>query len=148
MTTVNIRLQCDQAVAAFQAADVDEQLAMLWQIYNTLGQAFAASSPVALFSQAVQQLLSQFNQVDRQDQLEILRDILLGADTRFAKAYGALNINMKLAFWQRLTRQISLKRLSPSFKDRIQPRETVALMARVNTMGLNERLHFLRQVIG
>jgi len=48
-----------------------------------------------LFSQAVQQM-------SREEQMEICRDILGHADTRFTQAYQALNPNMKLAFWHRL----------------------------------------------
>lgn len=145
MTAVDVSLQFEQAVQAFEAADIDCQIAILWQTYDTLGHAFAAIAPVALFSQAVQQLINQMQQVDRQDQVAILRDIVARADTRFAHAYQALNINMKLAFWHRLFAFLPASRLPLAACQ--QGASTQALLARLNTMGLNERLHFLRQVI-
>jgi Orange carotenoid protein, N-terminal len=146
MTAIDVRLQFEQAVQSFESVDVDCKIAVLWQIYDTLGQAFAAIAPVALFSQAVQQLLGQIQQVDRDDQTAILRDILAGADTRFTQAYQALNVNMKLAFWHRLFSLMPTNRL-PLTACRDGSVTTKALLARVNTMGLNERLHFLRRVV-
>lgn len=147
MTAIDVRFQFEQAVQSFELVDVDCKIAVLWQIYDTLGQAFAAIAPVALFSQAVQQLLSQIQQVDRDDQSAIVRDILAGADTRFTQAYQALNMNMKLAFWHRLFSLIPASRL-PLTACRDGSATTQALIARIDTMGLNERLHFLRRAVG
>lgn len=142
MTAVDIRFKFEQAVATFEAADIDCKLAVIWRIYDTLGQAFAAVAPVSLFSQAVQQLIRQLQHVHRQDRLDILRDIMADADTRFTHEYQGLDINMRLAFWHRLTNQISVSWTCPTLT-----RETQELMAHLDTMGLNERLHFLRRVL-
>lgn len=147
MTAIDVRFQFEQAVQSFELVDVDCKIAVLWQIYDTLGQAFAAIAPVALFSQAVQQLLSQIQQVDRNDQTAILRDILSGADTRFTQVYQALNANMKLAFWHRLFNLMPASRL-PLTACKDGSTATQALIARIDTMGLNERLHFLRRAVG
>lgn len=146
MTAVDISLQFEQAVQAFEAADVDCQIAILWQTYDTLGQAFAAIAPVALFSQAVQQIVNQMQQVDRRDQVAIVRDIVARADTRFFHAYQALNINMKLAFWHRLFTFLPESRLS-LLACQHRP-ATQLLLTRLDAMGLNERLRFLRRVVG
>jgi hypothetical protein len=142
MTAVDVRFRFEQAVAAFAVADVDCQLAIIWRIYDTLGQAFAAAAPVSLFSQAVQRLIQQLQYVSRQDRLNVLRDIMAGADTRFTEEYKSLDINMRLAFWHRLTNQSSV---SWTCLDRT--RETQMLMSQLDSMGLNERLHFLRRVL-
>lgn len=147
MTAVDLRLQFEQAITSFEAIDVDCQLAILWQTYDTLGQAMASIAPVALFSQAVQQLLNQLGQVHRDEQVEILRDILSKADTRFVHAYQALNVNMKLAFWHRLLHRLPASTLPSMATCQRQSSTAKALIHRLSTMGLNERLHFLRQVI-
>jgi hypothetical protein len=151
MTAINIPLQFEQAVQSFEAAEVDYRIAVIWQTYETLGQAFAAIAPVALFSQAVQQLISQMQQVDSHDQVAILRDIVAGADTRFSQAYQALNTNMKLAFWHRIVHLIPSGRLPlDAFQqsDHNGSAATQTLLTRIDAMGLNERLHFLRRVVG
>jgi hypothetical protein len=146
MTAIDVRLPFEQAVQAFEAAPAECQIAVLWKTYDTLGHAFATIAPVALFSQAVQQLISQIQQVDRPDQLSVLRDILAGSDTRFSHAYQALNINMKLAFWHRLFTLMPTSRLSlATCQDGLSAPNN--LLACLDSMGLNERLHFLRQVV-
>jgi hypothetical protein len=147
MTAIDIRFHFEQAVQSFESAEVDCRIAILWQTYDTLGQAFAAIAPVALFSQAVQQLISQLQQVDGPDQVSILRDILVGADTRFSHAYQTLNGNMRLAFWHRLVHLMPAERL-PLDACQNGTAATKALLARIDAMGLNERLHFLRRVVG
>ena len=142
MTAVDIRFKFEQAVAAFDAAGVDCKLAIIWRVYDTLGQAFAAVAPVSLFSQAVQRLIQQLQHVNREDRLDILRDVIAGADTRFTQEYERLDINMRLAFWHRLANQSSL-----SWSDCAQNRETQVLMSHLDSMGLNERLYFLRRVL-
>jgi len=142
MTAVDIRFKFEQAVAAFEAAEVDCKLAILWRVYDTLGQAFAAVAPVALFSQAVQRLIQHLQHVDRDDRLAILRDIMDGADTRFTREYKKLDVNMRLAFWHRLAHQSSVGWSCPP-----QTRATQMLMAHLDSMGLNERLYFLRRVL-
>ncbi|TVP69153.1 MAG: hypothetical protein EA342_04035 [Leptolyngbya sp. LCM1.Bin17] len=147
MTAVDIRLQFEHTIDLFKTIDVDCQLALLWQIYDTLGQAFAAIAPVALFSQAVQQLINQLDQVHRDDKIDVLRDILAGADTRFTQAYQSLNSNMRLAFWHRLMHRIPASALPSMAMCQAKSPTAEALITRLNTMGLNERLHFLRRVV-
>lgn len=142
MTAVDIRFKFEQAVDAFEAADVDCKLAIIWRVYDTLGQAFAAVAPVSLFSQAVQHLIQQLQHVNRADRLEILRDVMAGDDTRFTHEYQKLDINMRLAFWHRLTHQSSY-----FWSCQVQTREIQVLMSHLDSMGLNERLYFLRQVL-
>ncbi len=142
MTAVDLRSKFEQTIAAFEATDVDCKLAVIWRVYDTLGQAFTMVAPVALFSQAVQNLIRQLQNASREDRPSILRDMVIGADTRFAHEYQGLDINMKLAFWHRLTHQTAF-----SWSCSTQNREALALMAHLDTMGLNERLHFLRRVL-
>lgn len=142
MTAVDLRSKFEQTVAAFEEVDVDCKLAIIWRVYDTLGQAFTTVAPVALFSQAVQSLVRQLQYASREDRPDILRDMVDGADTRFAHEYQELDINMKLAFWHRLTHQTSFPWHCSS-----QNREAQVLISRLDTMGLNERLHFLRRVL-
>ncbi|MFZ4639048.1 MAG: orange carotenoid protein N-terminal domain-containing protein [Nodosilinea sp.] len=137
--TVRPHLQAD--LASFHATDVDARLSIIWQAHQSVGQAFVASLPIALFSQSVQLLIRQWSQISQEDQLAVLRDILAGADTRFTQAYKRLNINMKLVFWHRLLTGhrldfwLSCCSLTP---------DHYALLARLSRMDLNERLNFLR----
>lgn len=147
MTAIDLRtLQFDCTLAAFGAASIDCQLAIIWHTYRTMGQAIADAAPVALFSQGVQRLINQFQQVNRGDRLDVLRDILAGEQTRFSEEYEGLNLNMKLAFWHRLTHAVAVDAV-PSFSACSHRAEIQTLLRQLDSMGLNERLHFLRRVL-
>lgn len=146
MTAIDLRTrQLDRTLAAFHASSVDCQLAVIWHIYHTLGQAVADATPVALFSQMVQRLISQFQQVSRPDRLEVLRDIVANHRTRFSDEYAGLNINMKLAFWHRLITLLDRQAIE-ALSETTDPAGQ-AIRRQLDTMGLNERLHFLRRVL-
>ncbi len=153
MTVAKIRSQDlrvsteEDAVRLFRQAPADCQLVTLWQAYETLGQAFGSVAPLALFSQAVQQLVQQVQQMSPEEQIHVCRDILGHADTRFAQAYQVLNPNMKLAFWHRLFSRGRKLPWETVVSRANQQADTYLLRSRLATMGLNERLHFLRQVV-
>lgn len=152
MTVANIRAQelrfsVEDTVCLFRQAPADCQLVTLWQAYDTMGQAFGSVAPLALFSQAVQQLVQQVQQVSREEQIEICRDILGHADTRFTQAYQGLSPNMKLAFWHRLFSRGRNLPWEMVVQRANRQAETYLLRSRLGGMGLNERIHFLRQAI-
>ncbi|MBU6228394.1 MAG: hypothetical protein KGQ93_01700 [Cyanobacteria bacterium REEB459] len=144
MVTVTACTSLQADLAAFQASDVDARLNIIWQAHQGVGQALAASLPVALFSQSAQLLFRQFSQIRQDDQRAVLRDILAGADTRFTQAYRRLNINTKLVFWHRLLASQPLHfwcgcgGLNPDY---------IALLIRLQRMDLQEQLNFLRQAL-
>jgi hypothetical protein len=90
------------AAERFYRADTDTRIAMLWMMAKRLHQASTVAAPAAAFSQVVQGLIRQLHQVQREDQLDVLRDMVTGANTRLAEVYGTLDTNMRLAFWYRL----------------------------------------------
>ncbi|QQE65032.1 hypothetical protein GFS31_17170 [Leptolyngbya sp. BL0902] len=152
MTIANVRAQelrfsVEDTVGLFRQAPTDCQLVTLWQAYDTMGQAFGSVAPLALFSQAVQQLVQQVQQVSREEQIDICRDILGHADTRFTHAYQALNPNMKLAFWHRLFNRGRNLPWEAVVQRANRQADTYLLRSRLSGMGLNERIHFLRQAI-
>ncbi|XGB42515.1 MAG: hypothetical protein LVS60_01165 [Nodosilinea sp. LVE1205-7] len=132
-------LQTD--LALFQASDVDARLRMIWQAHQSVGQALATSLPVALFSQSVQLLVRQLNQISQDDQRAVVRDILAGSDTRFTQAYRRLNVNMKMIFWHRL---LTGKRIDFWLSYGSLTSDHGDLLDRLNRIDLSERLDFLR----
>lgn len=142
-----LRFSTEETVRLFRQAPLDCQLATLWQVYKTLGQAFGTVAPLALFSQAVQQLVQQVQQMSREEQLDVCRELLGHADTRFTHAYQHLSLNMKLAFWHRLFYRGQHLPWDALVNEANQQADTRLLKSRLDTMGLNERIHFLRQVV-
>jgi hypothetical protein len=147
MTAVELKIGFNQAVAAFKQADVDCQLAVLDHAYRNLRRAIASPAPAALFSQVVNHLIRQLQQVRREDRAEALREVLTEADTRFGREYSTLNVNMRLAFWYRLARNLdpALTNVTRECQD---SSETVQSITRLfDEMDLNQQMHFLRQIL-
>lgn len=136
----------EQSLAVFAEAEADAQLCFLKQLYQQIGDVFAAAGAAALFSQTVQRLVQQLLQVHRQDRLEVLRDIVQGTETRFSGEYDRLSINMKLAFWYRLipnlSREITTERLDFSRQESLQ-----ALLRDCGQMDSNQQVYWLRQIV-
>ncbi len=92
----------------FKQGSADLRLATLDFLAQHLHQASTQTLPTAFFSQVVQQVIRQVEQVPQDEKAEVLRDMVSGEDTRLAEAYDDLDLNMKLAFWYRLVNTTSL----------------------------------------
>lgn len=147
MAAVELKIGFNQAVAAYRQADANCKMAVLWHTYHNLRGAVASPAPAALFSQVVNHLIRQLQHVRREDRAEVLKEILNGSETRFGREYKSLNINMRLAFWYRLTQN-----LDPTLVGIAQTCQETAGVAReiidlIDNMDLNQQMHFLRQIL-
>jgi hypothetical protein len=124
MSVANILVSPPTDTERFEQADTDTRLALLWVMAKRLRQISTTTAPAAAFSQVVQSLIRQLHQVQREEQLDVLRDMITGETTRLAEAYGALDANMRLAFWYRL----------------VNSQESYGVAAQVSTMGTAEQL--------
>ncbi|MEB3269279.1 MAG: orange carotenoid protein N-terminal domain-containing protein, partial [Leptolyngbya sp.] len=101
MSAANTLRTSIQPTDPFERADTDTRLALLWVMAKRLRQISTTAAPAAAFSQVVQGLIRQLHQVKREEQLDVLREMITGDNTRLAEAYSALDANMRLAFWYR-----------------------------------------------
>lgn len=147
MATVELRLTPQEALTTYNRASANSKLLTIWSLYHSLGRGVTHTVPVALFSQVVQSLLRQFGLISREEQTEVLRDMVSGAETRFAQEYAALNINMKLAFWYRLTQLMPRLSAVSDPQDHQQREQLHALLRCVERMDLNQQIHFLKTAI-
>jgi hypothetical protein len=86
----------------FEQESADIRIALLDVLARRLHEKTAQSQPGIFFSQVVQQLIRHVEQVPQPQKADVLKEMVSGANTRLAAAYGDLNRNMQLAFWYRL----------------------------------------------
>ncbi len=79
--------------------DVDQRLALLYLIYEAMGDQITPAAPTAADPNLAPMLLGDFYTLDQQQQLEIMRQIAGGADTEYSRAYGGLAENNQLLVW-------------------------------------------------
>lgn len=88
-----------ELVSQFKQNSVDEQLALLWFVYEKMGGSITPAAPGAAETAISGGLFKQVQEKSKEEQLQIMRDLLGGANTEISREYGSLRDNSKLAFW-------------------------------------------------
>lgn len=146
MAAATIPTRFEQALIDLQLASADSQLWLLRQLTRQLSDAIASAPPAALFSQTVQRLIQQLQQVRRQDRLEVLRDIITGGDTRFSQEYHHLDSSMKLIFWYRLSAWLPQHWQQESCSQ--EQRDTLQrLQKSFAAMDSNQQFYYLQELL-
>lgn len=77
----------------------DEKLALLYFIYEKMGESITPAAPTAAEPELAPMLLNDFYNLSHDQQLNIMRGIVNGDDTPYSRAYGALTANNQLLVW-------------------------------------------------
>lgn len=91
-----------EAIGSFRGLCLDDQLTLLWTIYQTLGCSLTPVTPGTARLFLTQGLLHRIKQMPHTEQLSAIYDLLAGADTPLTRQYGTFSPNTKLAFWYQL----------------------------------------------
>jgi Orange carotenoid protein, N-terminal len=87
------------AVQAIDKLSTDEKLALLYFIYEKMGDSVTPAAPAAAEPELAPLLLGDFYQLSPDQQLNVMRAIVNGDDTDYSRAYGALTANNQLLVW-------------------------------------------------
>ena len=77
----------------------DEKLALLYFIYEKMGDSITPAAPAAAEPELAPVLLNDFYNLSHDQQLNIMRGIVNRDDTPYSHAYGALTANNQLVVW-------------------------------------------------
>ncbi|MEG4283016.1 orange carotenoid protein N-terminal domain-containing protein [Microcoleus sp. A006_D1] len=77
----------------------DEKLALLYFIYEKMGDSITPAAPAAAEPELAPVLLNDFYNLSHDQQLNIMRGIVNRDDTPYSRAYGALTANNQLVVW-------------------------------------------------
>lgn len=133
--------------AQIQRLETDDQLAALWYIYTEMGRSIApAALEVARFHLA-ERLLNQVRNASREEQLEIMRDLVNNRDTPAGHTYGALNVNAKLAFWYQLAEWMTQEIVVPMPSDYSIALEADQALEALKRLDMNQQTIVLRNVV-
>lgn len=87
------------AISDFNQLQTDDKLALLYYIYEKMGDSITPAAPQAAEPELTPILMGNYFNLSHQDQLQIMRDIVNGSDTEYARAYGAIKENNQLLVW-------------------------------------------------
>lgn len=135
------------AISAFKGLSVDEQLGLLWVLYDNMGRAITPAAPGAARLQFAEGLLADVKAMPHQNQLQFMRDLIAKKGTPLTRAYGVLSNNTKLAFWYQLAEAMRTGEVIPvpSFYKLSQP--ALDVFDKVSRLEFNQQITVLRQAV-
>ncbi|PSR16476.1 Orange carotenoid protein [filamentous cyanobacterium CCP3] len=135
----------NQAIANFKRLDVDEQLALLWFVYEQMGDAITPAAPGSASPEIATGLYDQVKAQEQQQQLDTMRAIARSDQSnQISREYGSLGANTKLAFWYFLAQGMTSGEIIPMPDDYELSNQGQDLLAALETMDFEEQITILR----
>ncbi len=148
MTTAKFKNSpIESSVDRFFSANAQTRLVVLNYLVQRLHRASNTATPSAFFSQKVQTVIKQLQQLPREDRSSALEEILHGVPTRLTEVYGDLDTNMRMAFWYRLGNSRRDESLLSSSELAGWNQEQHTLLSDLEARDSNELVTFLRQAV-
>lgn len=91
----------------FSDLSTDDQLAVLWKVYQGLGETTIENPDDNKESDNSSDLYNQLKDKSQDDQLQFMRDVIDGNSNDHTNAYQALSNTTKVALWYRLGQGMS-----------------------------------------
>ncbi|WGV23644.1 orange carotenoid protein N-terminal domain-containing protein [Halotia branconii] len=138
----------EQVAERFQKFSVDNQLALLWYIYEDFGGAISKKDSTDVAGHdALDSLVPEVQQMTPDEQLQIMRDLLAGANTPINQTYSDMDTPNKLAFWYRLAQGMDQKAVIQVPSDYSLPSEGQEFLKSLNGMDFDRKVIFIRNVV-
>lgn len=83
----------------YSGLSTDDKLAFLYYVYEKMGSSITPAAPEAADPNLVEPLVEGIYGQSEEQQLQIMREIVEGADTPASQAYGGLTPNNQLLTW-------------------------------------------------
>lgn len=136
-----------QAIAAFKALTTDEQLGLLWVLYDNMGRSITPAAPGAARLQFAEGLLTEVKAMAPQDQLQFMRDLASQTNTAQTRAYGVLSNNTKLAFWYQLAEEMRAGTVIPVPAYYKLGDAGSRVFGQISKLDFNQQITVLRQAV-
>jgi hypothetical protein len=124
---------------------VDEKLALLYYIYEKMGDSITPAAPEATDPGLAPRLLGDFFEMSAQDQLMVMRDIADRRDTELSRAYGALKENNQLMVWYVWARAMGDTVVGMP-QDYSAPQAINDVLGQLEGLDFQEQISMLREV--
>jgi hypothetical protein len=135
------------AITAFKGLNVDEQLGLLWVIYDNMGRSITPAAPGAARLQFAEGLLAQVKAMPHQEQLQFMRDLAAQKNTALTRSYGVLSNNTKLAFWYQLAEAMRNGDVIPVPSFYRLSQTALAVFGQISNLEFNQQITVLRQAV-
>jgi hypothetical protein len=133
--------------AQFKRLSVDDQLGLLWFAYTEIGRSITPAAPGAARLQLAEGLLDRIKQMSHDEQLKVMRDLAIGANTQIGRSYGILSVNTKLAFWYQLAEMMKAGTVVPVPTGYRMSRDAEIVLQNIQRLDFGQQITVLRNAV-
>ncbi len=136
-----------KVVQAFDALGTDEKLALLYYIYEKMGDSITPAAPTAANPEMAPQLLGNFYEMSDDEQLAVMRAITNREDTELSRAYGGLTENNQLVVWYAWA--VAMGDTVVDMPQDYQATQTINdALSQIEGLDFESQISLLREVVG
>ncbi len=145
----NIFAAVPLAVKAIESLSIDDQLGLLWVLYENMGGLVTPAAPGATERiKLAGGLIYEVANLPSEEQLQVMRDLVARVNTPITRAYGLLSSNNKLAFWYQLAEWMRSGEVIPTPEGYQLSAPATAVFNKVVTLEFNQQIAVLRLIVG
>ncbi len=145
----NIFATVPQAVEAIQRLSIDDQLGLLWVLYENMGSLVTPAAPDATERIKIAGgLIYEVVSLSHEEQLQFMHDLVAQVNTPLTRAYGTLISNNKLAFWYQLAEWMRSGEVIAIPEGYQLSAPANAVLNKVVALDFNQQIAVLRLIVG
>jgi hypothetical protein len=135
--------------SAFAALSTDQQLTLLWLIYQEVGKSITPAAPGATkASPAIAEgLFQQVSEMSHEDQLQVQRDLVEHKNSLISREYGALSDTTKLLFWYLLAQGMDRNEIIPMPENYQVEAQATEVMKQLQQLDHSQQITILRDLV-
>ena len=138
-----------EAVEAIRRLSIDDQLGLLWVLYENMGGLVTPAAPGATERiKLAGGLIYEVANLSNEEQLQFMRDLVAGVNNPLTRSYGLLSSNNKLAFWYQLGEWMRSGEVIPVPEGYQLSAVATAVLNKVVALEFNQQIAVLRLVVG
>ncbi|MGB3767764.1 MAG: orange carotenoid protein N-terminal domain-containing protein [Phormidesmis sp.] len=131
----------------FQPLSGDDKLAVLWYVYDALGETTIENPDDNKESDSSSDLFGQLKNKSKDDQLQFMRDVLSGESNDATSAYQNLSNTTKVALWYRLGQGMAEGSVVQVPSDYNLPDEAQSVVSSLSEIDFEQKYNFIRNVL-
>jgi hypothetical protein len=138
-----------ELTSAFTALSTDQQLALLWFVYQEVGKSITPAAPGAsTASPAVAEgLFKQVLEMTPEEQLQVQRDLVERKNNLISREYGALSDTTKLLFWYLLAQGMDCAEIIPMPDGYAMEPQAAQCLTQLQALEHSQQITVLRDLV-
>ncbi|MCU0526132.1 MAG: Orange carotenoid protein [Elainella sp. Prado103] len=138
-----------ELVRAFQALEVDQQLALFYFIYKEMGNSVTPAAPAAstVSPEIAEGLFNQIKELSHEEQLQLQRELINRQDNQLTRQYGALSDTTKLLVWYYLAQGMDNGTIIPMPADYQLVEAAEQLMSQIKSLDFEQQITLFRDIV-